>query len=90
MIHVTSYKRNNTEKGREEEVIILLDPSTGFFYNKLIHGNEEEITKMPHASMFVYPHVPRTEAMQTEEARRITNAAKQWLSNKLTRRGHHE
>ena len=90
MIHVTAYQRNNPKKGREEKVTILLNPADGYFYNKAIVDGVEEITKMPHASMFVYPNVPRPESMQTEEARRITRAAKQWLSNQLTRRGHHE
>ncbi len=90
MIHVTAYQRNNPEKGRKEEITVLLDPADGYFYHKKISEGKEEVTKMPHASMFVYPNVPRPEAMQTDEARRITRAAKQWLSNQLTRRGHHE
>lgn len=90
MIHVTAYQRNNPEKGRKEEITVLLDPADGYFYHKAMFDGGEEVTQLPHAENFVYPHVPRPEAMQTEVARKITRAAKQWLSNKLTRRGFYE
>lgn len=90
MIHVTAYQRNNPKKGRDEEVTILLDPADGYFYHKAVFDGGEEMFKLPHASMYVYPHVPRPSSMQTEQARKITLCAMQWISNQLTKRGHHE
>jgi len=86
MLKVATYERNNSEKDRIEEVTYFLDPLDGYFYHKVAFDGGEEMTKLPHASMFVYPNVPRPESMLTEQARKITRCAKQWISNQLIRR----
>lgn len=86
MEHVVSYQRNNRELGRVEGCEWLFDPSDNHFYMKITSDAGEEIKKMTPITQFVYPNVPRVDAIKTPEAKRISLFAMQKISNQIAKR----